>query len=487
MTSAVYKRPWAVLAGLAVIIFIVFSPCVRLGFINFDDDTHLVNNPATGKWGAASFQLMWSQPVQRVYIPLTTLSFAIERNLVGLNPWLYHLDNVLLHIANSLLVAIIALRLNLPLGAAIFAGAIFGLHPMRVESVAWVTERKDVLCAFFYLLACYQWLKYRATLERRSWVFVHVFCALSLLAKPMAISLPFALLGLDWYMRRRINAAAFKDKMGILILCLALGWVTYQWHIRNPIDDAFKAMQLWVSSAVFYWQKFFIPFGLNPIYPIPTGNQLLLRFLVSALVLVAIFWSLWRWRGERLWALAVAFYACSIFFILRLDDRSDIHWVADRFMYIPSIALCWWLGNVFYRYWRWGVLVVFGLGVLAFQQIPVWKDSVSLWSYVLAHSPDEPLAYNNRADAYIDLKQPQKAIDDYTYLIGLLERMPSRNIISRISDGHGGETVMVKPWHLNAVEVKFNRALAYDEAGHFDKAVADFDDVIQHYPNYDAA
>jgi tetratricopeptide (TPR) repeat protein len=358
---------------------------------------------------------------------------------------------------------------------------------MRVESVAWVTERKDVLCALFYLLACYQWIVYRQQTQWRAFVLAHVFCLFSLLAKPMAISLPFVFLSIDWLLGRTINRAALKDKVGIFILCVGLGWVTYQYHVRNPIEGPFKAVQLWVSSLVFYWKQFFLPINLNPIYPILKANQLLMNFLISMGFLIVLTRITLRHRANRLWVFALLFYISTIFFLLRFDDRSDIHWVADRFMYIPSVGICLWLGAWFNEHRRIGVMVLIVLAVLTVQLIPVWKDSVSLWSYVIKRSPNELLAYHNRADAYIDLKQPEQAVADYTRVIDLLKELPPKKIISHLSDGHGGEQVIIKPWHLNATEVKFNRALAYASAKRFDEAIADFDEVVQMYPQFEKA
>ncbi len=472
---------------LIAIILLIFSPCLKLGFVNFDDEAHLIENAATRSLDLSNLKAIFTQRVQKVYIPLTTLSFAIERSLFGLNPFVYHLDNLLLHIANSVIILFIALRLNIPIMGAFFGSAIFALHPMRVESVAWVTERKDVLCALFYLLALWQWIIYRQRSRRGAFVWAHIFTLLSLLAKPMAISLPFAFLCVDWLLGCRISFSSIKEKTGIFILSALVGWITYQEHVRNPIDNIATGIQSWVSGLGFYWQKFFLPLNLIPIYPIPIGKDLLFRFCLSSLLIIAILWLVFKNRRDRLFMFALLFYVATIFFLLRFDTRADIHWVADRFMYIPSIGLCLWLGSYLNSHRKIAVITVFILSVLTWSLIPAWKDSLSLWTYVIRKSPNEMMAYFNRAGTYQDQGQYDKAVADYNKTLDLLKALPSRQVISVMDDEHHHVQSQIKPWHLNATEIKYNRAIALVRLKKADDAILDLNEVIEYYPQYDKA
>ena len=142
---------------LIAFVLVVFSPCLKAGFINFDDDGSILSNAALQDLSLHSIGQIFIQTLNGNYVPLTTLSFAVEKYFFGFNPFVFHLDNLLLYVGVVILVLLLAGRMGLSNGAAFFAALIFAIHPMKVESVAWVTERKDVLYALFYLLALHQY------------------------------------------------------------------------------------------------------------------------------------------------------------------------------------------------------------------------------------------------------------------------------------------------------------------------------------------
>ncbi|MBL8014131.1 MAG: hypothetical protein JNN05_09815, partial [Candidatus Omnitrophica bacterium] len=142
---------------IVVWVFLTFLPVIKGEFLNWDDHSHVVDNSTVRNFDVAR---MFSEPVQKIYIPLTTLTFAIEHKFFANRPIGYHFDNLILHVLNAILVYFFALRLGVGTTGAWLSSILFGVHPMRVESVAWITERKDLLYAFFYLLAMLTYLKY---------------------------------------------------------------------------------------------------------------------------------------------------------------------------------------------------------------------------------------------------------------------------------------------------------------------------------------
>ncbi len=419
------KLSWQHYAVLAALTLAVFLPVMRAEFLNWDDQTHLTKNAQV-----LSFDLvgMFTHLVHDTYIPLTSLSFAIEKSLFGLNPLVFHLDNLLLHI----IVACLLMGLFISWGASVvaaFLGAfLFAIHPMHVESVAWVTERKDVLYALFYVLALRQWWAYLEQRDKRDFGLTLLWGFLSLLAKPMAVSLPLVMLFMEWWRSGDIRRLRWNAYVPFLILAVILGGVTYTHLARNPMGDWGVSVLIWVWTLAFYIWKFFLPFIFHPIYGLPTPvgfwEPVYLGVVVFVVVLIWYMVDVARHHRDRWLLLAAGLFFLSIFFVLRFDAH-DTHVVADRFMYLPSAGICLWLG-IKMDVWliRYGkkalagvfILMAF-LGYRTFTYAAVWKDSVTLWSYGIRHYPQKEIAYNNRAVAYGDMGQYDLAIKDNTQVL----------------------------------------------------------------------
>src|SRR3989338_6618178 len=197
------------LAGIVILVIFAYSPSLRNQFVNWDDDAHFLANPFVQSF---NLQEIFTTTVNGIYIPLTSLSFALEYHFFKAAPFIYHLDNLLLHLAVTVMVFLFCLRGGSSLPAAGEAALIFGPHPVHVESVAWVTERKDVLYALFYMAALLSYTRHIQLLQdktgrKKRWPFIAtvIFGFLSVLAKPMALSLPFILFLLDWFSRRKLT------------------------------------------------------------------------------------------------------------------------------------------------------------------------------------------------------------------------------------------------------------------------------------------
>ena len=213
-------------------ILLSFFPCLKADFINWDDDGHILKNTAIYELSPSSIKQIFTQAPNKTYIPLTILSFAIEKHFFCFNPFVFHLDNLLLYIVIVILVLFLAIRIGLSLEASFFAALIFAIHPMRVETVAWVTERKDVLYALFYLLALHQYWSYLKTQSIRYYFSTILLGLISILAKPMALSLPLILLIFDWYYGRSFSKRVFIEKIPFLFYVISIAWISYSLNIR---------------------------------------------------------------------------------------------------------------------------------------------------------------------------------------------------------------------------------------------------------------
>jgi tetratricopeptide (TPR) repeat protein len=449
---------------IAAFVLLAFLPGLGAQFVNWDDQSHLVENKPV-----QSFDLhgIFTQTVQKIYIPLTMLSFAVEHRFFGNNPFVYHLDNLLLHLINTLLVYWFVQRLGVGQGAAFWAALLFGVHPMRVESVSWITERKDLLYAFFYLLALGRYQDHLTTKRMSPYVWTMVFGVLSLLAKPMALSLPLVLFLMDWLAGRKLDRRAVVEKIPFFLYVIPITWITYTLHVRNPIEDLWQAPLIWMWTFNFYLWKFVWPYPLVPVYHLPPALHPV--YFLSAIFFIGFVSLTIRYRSHRWWSFAVGYYFLSIFFLLRFDVGKDINIVADRFMYLPSLGFCILFGMaaqkiIEHKIFRFAPLLLWTIiSVLSFRSIVqtrVWNDTITLWTYVIRYNPTEFLAYNDRAVGYITRGFYELGIRDYTSIL------------------------QFDPDNADAF---FNRGLAYEKVRNYQAAVNDFTKVIQRYPYYEKA
>lgn len=423
---------------ILLIVFISYLPVLKSDFLQWDDDVHVYNNILVRSLDFEHLKEIFTTRVNSIYIPLTTLSFALEYHSFGYNPSMYHLDNLLLHLLIVMCVFSLALRLGLTQAGAAIVSILFGLHPMHVESVAWVTERKDVLYAFFYMLAVLSYIKFisfppslKKQIPSRNYFWLtlaYFFGILSMLSKPMALSLPVILFLLDWFVSHRIERRVIVEKTPLILIVAGIAWVTYMMQARNPIQNVYEAMLIWPWTFVFYLRQFLFPFFSVPVYRLPYPIHISnLEYLFSLLAFALIIFSLIRFRRSRWFIFASLFYFFSIFFLLRFDDLKDTNIVADRFMYLPSLGFCLWAG--------WGAerllkhsklnkillpalaLLVVLLSFKIYNQCLVWQNSISLWQHQLKFFPYEYIALNNLANVLRDENEYKDAEKSFRQIV----------------------------------------------------------------------
>jgi tetratricopeptide (TPR) repeat protein len=359
------------------------------------------------------------------WIPVTWLTFGLDHALWGMDPFGYHLTNVLLHAANAALFYLLALRLlrlarpaagaaSIGLGALV-AALFFAVHPLRVESVAWVTERRDVLSALFYLLTVLAYLRACAAEgpPRRRWLLASLGAyTLGLLSKSMIMSLPLVLLVLDVYPLRRARGSwrhVLLEKLPYLALAIAAAVISLLVVIAKVgltssstyPPAARAAMALY--SLVFYLWKTLVPALLSPMYELPARVEpTSLRFLAPALFAVVL--TVGLVLARRSWPAALAVW---LVYGLTLAPVSGIvhngpQLVADRYSYLSCLGIALLVGagiaaavssSTIARPLRAGVVLagfawIAGLAALTWQQLPVWRDAEEIWRRALAVDPD---------------------------------------------------------------------------------------------------
>ncbi len=464
-----------IFAAILLLTALVFLPALTNDFLLFDDDIHLVENFLVQSLAPSNLVAIFKQSINNIYVPLTTLTFAIEHHFFEFNPVVYHFNNLLLHLLTTACVFVFVRRLDLSFRIAAIAALLFGIHPMRVESVVWVTERKDVLFGLFYMLALLEYVRYVQLEKKWAYWLTLFFGFLSMLAKPMALSLPLILFLCDVYLRRKKSLIMFVEKIPFFAYIIPVAWITFSLNARTMQWLGSESMLLLLWSFAFYIKKFLFPFVLLPVYPVPNPVALTnVSYWSSFIVFVVFCVGLFLFRKNRVVIFSALFYVCSMFFLFRFDNVSDIHMVGDRYIYIPALGFCLLLAVVSDKLLKWpknrrslrtGIvisLVMIGasLGIKTFFQNQIWKNDETLWTHEMRYAPTVPLAYNIRGNYYLDKEDFNSALKDYNMAIKL-------------------QPLYDHPFH--------NRGLLYLSVGQYEKAVKDFTKALENNPKHTEA
>ena len=410
--------------SLAAVTLIVFFPALGNGWLDYDDDRNFLTNPHYRGLGVAQLRWMLTGAIMGHWTPVTWLTHGVDYVLWGMNPLGYHLGNLLLHAGNVALVGALALRLlgtALPgadplarrLGAGVTA-LLFGLHPLRAESVAWITERRDVLAALFFLLALLAWLRFAGERRRGFYLASLGLFALGLLSKSMVVSLPLVLLILDVYPLRRLDPRAWRapaaravllEKVPYLVLAAIIVAVTSAVMASTvrvtslALYGPAARVAMATYSLAFYPWKTVAPLDLMPMYELPVSVSLLQpRFLLPALAVAVVTVALLLLR--RAWPAGLAAWLAYAVMLAPVSGlvHAGPQLVADRFSYLPSIALALLAGAgvvLAMRQALLGRVVLIALGVwiasmaaLTWAQVQAWRDTDTLYAYALEIEPD---------------------------------------------------------------------------------------------------
>src|SRR6184192_110449 len=500
-------------ALLAAVTIFAYRPAWNGGFLWDDDDYIIKNDLLTASDGLRRIWFSLDSPSQ--YFPLVYTTFRLERAIWGLHPSGYHWINLLLHVANALLVWRLLARLNVP--GAWLAGAIFALHPVQVESVAWITERKNVLMGFFFLLTLLAWIVFIDERTKRPWPFYGlalVFYVLALSAKSTACTLPAALLLILWLQKRRINTRRLIQILPFVILGMGMGLLAVWWEryhqgtsravfaFLTPIERILIA-----SRAVwFYLSKLIWPSNLTFIYPrwnISPQHLLDYTWLLAGIVLCAAIYFVRRYVGRSA-EVAAAFFVATLSpvlgFIMLFTFRYAF--VADHYQYLACIgpialfsAGVFSLAGVFKQYRAFilsaALVVVATLAALTWRQAAMYGDIETLWRTTLARNPECWMAHTNLG---IVLLQQGKIDDGIAHYRSALQMQPDSwdaeyNLgTALLGKGqvdeailHCEKAVAMRPTDPNA-QVSLGDALF--QKGQIDEAIAHYQKAITVHPDH---
>lgn len=480
-----------------------FSPALFCGFVNLDDPIFILKNPFIRSFDRNLFVFAFSSSTLDLWVPLTWLSFALDYHFWDLNPFGYHLTNILLHSANSALLALVAVRLiAVPYGGGsrsllqtllsrrvcvpLLAALIFSLHPLRVESVAWVAERKDVLNGFFTLSSLLWYLCYAESGRRRDYFLSLSFFALSLMSKPVSVVLPVILLLLDYYPlsrhKTRRPALLVTEKIPFIVLSAAVAAATIflfsqkQMLVGLATLSVFDRVLLSGNALFEYGRLMLFPVGILPFYEIPgiVGTAMFVKTLAVSALIIGVLWL----QRKRPWLLTLlCCFLVPLLPVLSFFQNGNQAFAA-RYTYLPSLAPSLIAATGFAAGYdkirnsaSW-LKIVPGTAALVLlllyagmtnRLISVWDTTETLWTRVIRLEPSVA-AYMDRGVYYLINNRPQDAVPDFSSAIGLV--------------GKSGR----KPDH-NAYAF---RGVALLDMKCYDKALTDFDAALalKSHPTY---
>jgi len=537
--------------------FIVYLPALGNKFVNWDDTDLVLNN--TNIRSISLPFLRWAFALQNTYSanwhPLTWISHALDYSVWGLNPLGHHLTRIILHAVNTFLFVLLVMRLieaarngykpplpllnqggepdvlfdhsrltihdsRFTLVAAAVTGLLFGLHPLHVEPVVWVSARADLLCALFFLLSIMAYVSYLTpsagnhNKARGYYILSIFFFILALLSKPMAVSLPAVLLLLDWYPFKRITSlktfsTSFMKKLPFFALSLMAAFlaVLARRSTGSILDDTPLSTRLLVSfkSLVLYLWKMILPLNLSSFYPYPEKGVSLFSpeyGLAVTLVIVISTACVLFVRKEKLWLAIWGYYVVTLLPVIGII-RLGIPAMSDRYTYLPSLGPFLIVGLIIALISRrvntkerklivklsalLGVFAIFfAMSLLTVKQIGIWKNGITLWSNVIEQSPEGYFAYLNRGELFFKSGQLDEALADFDRAITVIPSFYT--LYNKLGVAYGqnddfdeaiecfNKSLAINP---NDDTAYYYRGYTYSFLNQYNKAFEDYDKAIE--------
>jgi tetratricopeptide (TPR) repeat protein len=488
---------WLLLGAILILTLISFSSSLKNNFTNWDDDRYVIDNLMLSKPLNECAKFYFNNIFFNNYHPLTMMLYAFVyhhsepvQNVI-IDPESFHKINLLIHLINvSLVFWFIFLLSGKRLEVAAVCAMLFGIHPMHVESVVWVSELKDVLYSFFFiggLIAYYKYINYskRTSPKTGLYLLTFVFFILSGLSKPAAVTFTLMLPLIDFYCKRKFNAVVWLEKVPFLVISMVLGIITFKAQLPDSIGKIetftlFQRLMFGCYSMLVYLYKLILPINLSALYPYPTlaGHELNLSFIFYAapFIFALIFFLVYRsLKYSRIIVFGFLFFFLNIILVLQFLSVGNAL-VAERYSYVPYIGLFFIIGMGFSWLYRntnpkiasyksifIGAVIIIGItfAYIANARCNVWYNSETLWTDVINKYPDNAEAYKNRGGYLTDKTK--------------YDISPSKNDFDKAFEDFN---TAIK---LNPVDAKLylDRANVYAEKGKYNLALTDYSSALK--------
>jgi Tfp pilus assembly protein PilF len=503
--------------ALAVSALLVFWQVRNFDFVSYDDDLYVYENPHVIS-GLTFDNIKWAFTTGQAanWHPVTWLSLMLDCQLFGAGAGRIHLVNLVLHIANTLLLFTVLRKMTGALWQSAFVAAAFALHPLHVESVAWVSERKDVLSAFFWILTIAAYYRYIKRPDIAGYLLTILVFALGLMAKPMVVTLPFVLLLLDYWPLERIKHfdrqviyRLVLEKIPFIVLSIASSVVTFLAQQSSRVVISFDRFPLKfrignaLVSYIKYIEKMIWPDGLAVFYPHPYGNVSVLYAAISAILLLAVTILVLRLaKNHRYFVTGWFWYLGTLIPVIGIV-QAGLQARADRYTYIPYVGLfimlAWGLPELLKKIPQRKivlgvsmVIVLTALGICAHRQSGYWKNGITLFSHTIEAVPQNNwLAFNNLGLACSRHGRYNEAIEAYKQAIKIKPNLAESytNLGAAYANlGHLSEAIdafkMAAQIDPDLAEAHYNLGYAYAKLGRYTEAIDIYKQAIGIKPDY---
>jgi tetratricopeptide (TPR) repeat protein len=520
MSSLTRRRLVALSLTLICITFALYWSVRSQPFADYDDDNYVTANANVQSglnWKSVSWALTSTEKSN--WHPLTWISHELDCQIYGLNPAGHHLTNLGLHAINVVLLFLVLTFLTNAMEQSFLVALLFAVHPLNVESVAWIAERKNLLSTAFFLIAIgtYTWYTHRPSPKR--YLLLCATFVLGLASKPMVITLPCVLLLLDYWPLRRVLGAEkpfpqfpapkmrlsqlFLEKMPLFLLAAGSAVLTiFAQNSGGSIESLTKfSLGVRIENAVWayaeYIWKFFSPARLAPVYPHPGNSLVFWKVLLGAILTAAISAFVWRKRSHKYLVIGWCWFLGTLVPVIGLIQVGN-QAIADRYMYIPIIGLLvilvWGALELAQRenlkfVPRMGLaaLIVVGLSWLSHRQIGFWKTSYDLWSHTLVVTENNSVAENNLGVALMKLGRDDEGLAHFLNAQRIDPQDPTGRLNAAAVLQRHGQLQQAKAEYLSVIELvsvnsnavanaklltvaSTNLGTIYSETGEYDKA-----------------
>jgi len=517
------KQTIYILFGIILLTAIAFSNSIKGEFLNWDDKDFIVENSYIKDFSATGIKNIFLAIDK--HDPVTAFTHAFTYNYWKLNPAPYHVINLLFHLLNVILVFSLILKLTKRNEAALIAAFLFAVHPMRVESVAWIAERKDVLYAFFYLASLITYINYiNKNFKLKYLLFSLILFILSLLSKFSAVTLPVVIILIDYYYGRKFTPKVIF----IIVLFFSLSFLRGMVHFVSDVTISgndiitqtfpfYDRIFMGSYAFIFYVTSIFYFFNLCVLhpYPVKSGGLLPVEYYIDfVLALIFIFFIIWIFikniKHKKELIFGIFFFLINIALVLHLIPFGGGVVVADRYSYISYIGIFFLFGQVFcwltdksYKYankfkvyvYSFMTIFIFFCFITTYNRNNIWKNTLSVWSDAVEHFPEHFYGYYGIGNAKSDMGDYEGAILAFNKAIELnpnfSESYYNRGSVkyNHLKDYQGAlpdfnKTLEINPNHVTAYT---NRGLTKNALKDYKGAIDDFNKAIQLSPGFPIA
>ena len=511
------------LVALFIIPLFIYFKSLNNEFTEWDDDKYITQNldirTLHGDSINYTLKKIFTSYVLGNYHPVTMLSYSIEYAKHKLNPKPYHITNLIIHILNTLLVFYFIWLLTKQRWTAFITALLFSIHPMHVESVAWVAERKDVLYTFFSLISLCCYIHYHNSQNKKQLYYLIALLTfiIAVLSKAMAVCVPLLFMLIDYFEGRKITSKSILEKLPFLLISIVFGIIAIlAQKSSNSIEDIsnynfFDRILFSSYGILMYLWKLFIPSNLSCFYnyPIKQNGFYPSIFYIAPFVIAVLFFSVYKFfKTEKDIIFGLGFFMFSIVLVLQILPVGAAV-IADRYTYIPYIGIFFIIARfmnncienkiVPLQSYRIFIIIAFLITTLiysygTFQRTKVWENTITLFTDAIKKYDKAPGSYNARGGAYFHTGQYERAIADYSRYIFLkndnaivyYNRGLAYLQLKKYAEAIADFTTAIK-YNPHYADAFFNRGVVYNDMGNFKESITNNKFAIQFNPSYSKA